>query len=41
MTVTDLAKELGKARNTVSLAINHETMFPTIKDLIRKALNLS
>lgn len=38
LSVTALARQLGLARNTVSLAINHETMFPTVKERIRRAL---
>lgn len=41
LTVTALAKELGLARNTVSIAINHPTMLPTVKQRIRDHLGLS
>lgn len=40
LSVTALAKHLGLSRQTVSLAINHETMFPGVKDRIRTFLNL-
>lgn len=40
-TVTALAAELGLARNTVSIAINHPTMLPTVKRRIRTHLRLS
>lgn len=40
LTVTDLAASLGRSRNAVSIAINHETMFPSIKKLIQEALKL-
>jgi predicted transcriptional regulator len=39
--VTELAEELGLARNTVSIAINHPSMLPTVKNRIRRALKLS
>lgn len=38
ISVTELARALGLARNTVSVAINHETMLPTVKERIRRAL---
>lgn len=41
LTVTALAGDLGLARNTVSIAINHPTMLPTVKSRIRKHLSLS
>lgn len=34
MNITQLASELGLARNTVSLAINHPTMLPGVKERI-------
>lgn len=40
-TVTGLALELGLARNTVSIAINHPTMLPGVKVRIRSKLNLN
>lgn len=40
MTVTSLARSLGLARNTVSIAINHPTMLPRVKARIRKKLAL-
>lgn len=40
LSVSELARRLGLARNTVSLAINHETMFPTVKERISKELGL-
>lgn len=40
VSVTELAHRLGLARNTVSIAINHETMMPSVKERIRKELNL-
>lgn len=40
-TVTALADALGLARNTVSIAINHPTMLPTVKARIRSHLRLS
>ena len=39
LTVVDLAKRLKLARNTVSIAINHESMFPAVKKRIWRALN--
>ncbi len=39
-TVTALARDLVLARNTVSIAINHPTMLPTVKRRIAKRLNL-
>lgn len=41
LTVTSLASELGLARNTVSIAINHPTMLPTVKRRIANHLHLS
>ena len=40
MSVVDLASAIGKARNSVSIAINHPTMLPGVKKLIRKHLGL-
>lgn len=40
-TVTRLAQVIGKSRNNTSIAINHDSMFPDIKTLIRKELALS
>jgi plasmid maintenance system antidote protein VapI len=40
LTVTALAAQLGLARNTVSIAINHPSMLPSVKRRIRKALGL-
>lgn len=40
LNVTKLARRLKLARNTVSMAINHETMLPTVKERIRKELGL-
>lgn len=40
-TVTELASELGLARNTVSIAINHPTMLPSVKQRIAKHLRFS
>lgn len=37
-TVTELATSLNLARNTVSIAINHPTMLPTVQKRIREAL---
>lgn len=39
-TITGLAGVLGLARNTVSIAINHPTMLPSVKRRIATALNL-
>lgn len=39
LTVTALAGELGLARNTVSMAINHP-VFPTVRRRITKHLKL-
>jgi len=39
--VASLARELGFARNTVSIAINHTSMLPTVKTAIRKHLKLA
>lgn len=41
LSTTGLAKRIGKERNTVSIAINHESMFLPTKALIRKELGLS
>jgi hypothetical protein len=38
LSVTTLATKLGLARNTVSIAINHESMLPTVKERIRRFL---
>ena len=40
-TVVALAQELGFARNTVSIAINHPSMLPTVKTAIRRHLKLA
>lgn len=40
MSVTELARSLGLARNTVSIAINHPTMFPGVKRRISTLLKL-
>ena len=39
-TVTELATRIGKARNSVSIAINHPSMLPGVKSLIRSHLKL-
>lgn len=39
-TITELARDLGLARNTVSIAINHPSMLPTVKARISRALAL-
>lgn len=39
-TVTQLAQELGYARNTVSMAINHPTLLRGVKQQIRRRLKL-
>ncbi len=39
LTVTDLARKVGKARNTVSMAINHP-VFPGVRRRIARALKL-
>ncbi len=41
LTVTRLASELGLARNTVSIAINHPSMLPTVKTRVRKHLKIA
>lgn len=41
LTVTALAHSLGFARNTVSIAINHPSMLPTVKARIRSHLGLA
>ena len=41
MTITALAQTLGFARNTVSIAINHPSMLPTVKARIRSHLGLA
>jgi hypothetical protein len=41
VTVTKLAKKIGKSRPVVSQAINHPTMHPTVKVLIAKALKIT
>lgn len=40
ISVTALAQKIGVSRNAASIAINHETMFPGIKQRIREALGL-
>ena len=40
-TVAALARKLGFARNTVSIAINHPTMLPTVKQRIRQHLKIA
>jgi hypothetical protein len=40
LSITQLAKDMGLARNTVSIAINHPTMLPGVKKRIRKHLRL-
>jgi len=40
LSVSDLAKKLGLARNTVSIAINHASMLPTVKRRIKTTLRL-
>jgi plasmid maintenance system antidote protein VapI len=40
LSVTGLARELGLARNTVSIAINHESMLPRVKERIGRFLGL-
>lgn len=39
--VTELAEALGYTRNYVSIAINHPTMFPTLKRRIAEHLGFS
>lgn len=39
-TITQLAKELSLARNTVSISINHPSMLPTVKTRISQLLSL-
>ena len=41
MNVTQLAKAISKARNSVSIAINHNSMLPGVKKQISKFLKLS
>ncbi|HEY1048237.1 MAG TPA: hypothetical protein VGE39_00725 [Prosthecobacter sp.] len=38
LSVSALAKNLQLARNTVSIAINHDSMFPNVKERIKEAL---
>ncbi len=40
LSVTALAEELGYARNTVSIAINHPSMFPAVRQAIANRLGL-
>lgn len=40
LSVTDLARRLGYSRKTVSVAINHQTMLPRVKQRIAKELAL-
>jgi len=40
LSVKELAEKLGLARNTVSIAINHATQFPDVKERIRTFLKL-
>jgi plasmid maintenance system antidote protein VapI len=39
MTITALARKLGFARNTVSMAINHPIL-PTVRERVAKHLNI-
>lgn len=39
LTVTALARQIGKARNTTSMAINHP-VYPTVRKLIAKELGM-
>jgi len=38
--ITDFARELGYARNTVSQAINHPAYYPRVRAKIAKALGV-
>jgi len=40
VTVTALAKRVKRSRTAVSLALNHATMLPKVKKLIRKELGI-
>lgn len=40
LTVTALARKLKRSRNAVSIAINHASMFPSLKKRIRKEVGL-
>ncbi len=40
LTVTALAHKMGYARNTVSIAIHHPTMFPAVRQRIAKTLRV-
>lgn len=40
LSIKDLAVILGLARNTVSMAINHPTVLPTVKERIRTELKM-
>lgn len=39
MTVSELARRVGKSRNAVSMAINHP-VYPTVRKLIARKLKL-
>ncbi len=41
LTITGLAREIGYARNTVSIAINHPSMLPGVRVAICARLGLS
>lgn len=40
ITISEAARSLGYARNTVSLAIHHPRLFPTVREKLFKHLNL-
>jgi hypothetical protein len=40
LTVTELARRIGKSRPAVSTAIHHDSMFPAVKQLIKEAIGL-
>lgn len=39
LTVTDLARAIGKTRGSVSLAINHPSVLPSVVTLIKTTLS--
>lgn len=40
LSVTELARRVSRARNTVSMAINHPSTFPKVRELIERELRL-
>ena len=38
--ISEIARQLGYARNTVSLAIHHPSLFPAVRERVIEHLNL-